>query len=331
MWSFPRRGHRMLHDAGEPVTSSLPGTLLVSARHAGFFSNVNCVLNHLRYSLGRGGTAAIAVDWRASADGSQFPYGRPTDGNLWERFFEPLPFTDADAAAVVGRTNNFARQSMSGRRAYAMYKFDRIWRRAYHRLFQRYITVRPALRARADAIHDQEMAGHYSVGVHCRHPDHDTECLHRMPSLARLIASARALLPSDRSWVVVLATDYELAVTAFREAFGERLVVQPGVMRATDAKDEQIHHREGAPSIELGEQALIDALLLARCDALVHVTSNLATAVGYMNPRSRMAYCETELQALSGYLWSLYQYTPLPDLRGRLVRARRARERQATQ
>jgi hypothetical protein len=37
---------------------------------------------------------------------------------------------------------------------------------------------------------------------------------------------------------------------------------------------------------------LIDALLLARCEAMVHAVSNLATAVGYMNPRLRMVYCE---------------------------------------
>ena len=45
------------------------------------------------------------------------------------------------------------------------------------------------------------------------------------------------------------------------------------------------------PCTALGEQALIDALLLARCDVLLHTTSNLATAVGDMN-RLRMIYCE---------------------------------------
>ena len=76
----------------------------------------------------------------------------------------------------------------------------------------------------------------------------------------------------------------------------------------------------GAPSVALAEQALVDTLLLARCDAFVHVTSNLATAVGYMNPHSRMVYCETRLQALAGYLWSLHQSMPLIAWRGRLLR-----------
>src|SRR5262249_19179692 len=144
---------------------------------------------------------------------------------------------------------------------------------------QRYIRIIPAIQARADTIHDTAMAGHFRVGVHCRHPDHDAECLHRMPSIDRFIAATRALLPSDRSWVVFLASDYEPAVAAFRAAFGERLVVQPGVRRTLAAGDGQMHHSNAEPGVELGEQALIDALLLARCDAFVHVTSNLATAV----------------------------------------------------
>lgn len=306
-----------------------PRTLLLRANNSGFFSNLNCVLSHLRFSLGRHGIAAIIVDWRGGADRSNFPYGTPADGNLWPNFFEPLAFERAPGDLI--ETSLFAHRAMTARPAYAMYKLNPTWRQAYGRLFRRHIHVNPKIQARAEAIHDAAMAGHYRVGVHCRHPLHDSECLHRTPSLHRYIAAVRALLPADRSWVVFLAADYEPAVAAFRWAFGDRLVIQPGVRRARTADDEQIHHGNPDPAIELGEQVLIDALLLARCDAFVHVTSNLATAVGYMNPESRMVYCETKLQALAGYLWSLYQMTPLARIRGRLVRHLRTRRWQAAQ
>jgi len=312
------------------MTLPLQKTLLLRANDAGFFSNLNCVLSHLRYSLGRRGIAAIIVEWRASPYLSHFPYGRRSDGNLWLHFFEVLAFDRRPSQ--MEETRRFARTSMTARRAYAMYKFDFTWRQVYGHLYQRYIRVKPEIQARADAVHQTAMAGHYRVGVHCRHPRHDTECLHRSPSLARYVATVRALLPANGSWVVFLASDYEPAVGAFRSAFGERLVMQPGVRRALTAGDEQMHHGNSTPGVELGEQVLIDALLLARCDAFVHVTSNLATAVGYMNPKSRMVYCETKFQALQGYLWSLYQFTPLARIRGRLVQhARLRRERQSTQ
>jgi hypothetical protein len=301
-----------------------PRTLLLGAQNAGFFSNLNSVLNHLRYSLGRNGIEALLVDWRANpTERNEFSYGRAEDGNLWLRFFEPPAFEHHPPPLSV--TRFYANGAMTSRRAYAMYKFGWRWRRIYNRLFRRYIAVRPALLARAEAIHARNMAGHYRIGVHCRHPKHDSECLHRSPSLARYIAMTRSLLPSGHSWVVFLASDYEPAVAAFRAVFGERLVMQEGVRRASAPNAAQRHHIDPDPAIASGEQVLIDALLLARCDAVVHVTSNLATAVGYMNPDSRMVYCETRLQALIGYLWSLYQYTPLAVWRGRLVRAVAAR------
>ena len=309
---------------GSMMSAPVPTTLLLGARNAGFFSNLNAVLNHLRYSLGRNGIEAIFVDWRANpVECSHFSYGRPEDGNLWLRFFAPLAFERHPPASSA--THLFANTAMTGRRAYAMYKFDWRWRRIYNRLFRRYIAVRPAILARAEAIHARHMAGHYRIGVHCRHPDHDSECLHRSPSLARYVAMTRSLLPAGRSGIVFLASDYEPAVAAFRAAFGERLVMQHGIKRASGSEAEQMHHIDPDPAIASGEQVLLDALLLARCDAVIHVTSNLATAVGYMNPDIRMVYCETRLQALMGYLWSLYQYTPLATLRGRVVRASAAR------
>ena len=300
-----------------------PRTLLLGARNGGFFSNFNCVMNHLHDSLGHKGIEALLIDWRASASRNEFSYGRVEDGNLWLQFFEPLAF--AHHPPPIGQTSYFANMAMTDRYAYAMYKLDLTWRRRYSRLFRRYITVKPALLARAEAIFARSMAADYRVGVHCRNPRHDSECLHPSPTLERYIAMTRSLLPAGRSSVVFLASDYEPAVDAFRAAFGDRLIVQEGVKRASATERDQLHHINPDPAVASGEQVLIDALLLARCDVLIHVTSNLATAVGYMNPDIRMVYCETRRQALIGYLWSLYKRTPLAALRARLARASAAR------
>src|SRR5262249_4434363 len=250
---------------------------------------------------------------------TEFAYGRAGDGNLWLHFFKPLPF--AHVPRNERAAHRFARLSMTGPRAYAMYKLDRTWRRIYNELFRRYIAVQPAILARAQAIHGTRMAGHYCLGAHYRHPGHAIECLFKMPTPEQYIELARALLPANRSWKVVLASDYEPAIAAFRTAFGDRLVVQPGVTRASSAAEKQTHHGNDNPAIALGEEVLIDGLLLARCDALIHVTSNLATAVRYMNPGLRMIYCETRMQAAWGFLWSLFDRTELRTVFGALLTA----------
>jgi hypothetical protein len=277
-------------------------TLIIRPWNSGFFSNFNLVVNNLYWRLGRDGIRAAIVDWRATADTPEFSYGSEEDENLWPRFFEPLTFEYFPAARR--ETNFYASLNITAFFAYAAYKLGWRWRRVYNRLYRRYIRIRPSILERADRIYSSAMASRYCVGVHYRHPAHDCECLYPIPPPEVFIERARRMLPKTRPWAVFLATDLGPVVEAFRIAFGEALVVQPGVGRASSASEEEVH-RQGAPGLELGEQVLIDCLLLARCDAMLHVTSNIATAAGYINPRLKMVYCETPTQAIYGYLWSL--------------------------
>ncbi len=289
---------RMLTARAEPDQF----TLIIRNRNSGFFSNLNLVLNNLYWRLGRDGIGAAIVDWRATADVPQFSYGSEKHENLWLRFFEPLPFEYFPPARR--ETNFYASSNITSNFAYATYKLNRRWRRIYHRLYRRYVRIRPSVREGADRIYQSGMAARYCVGVHYRHPAHDSECLYPIPSPEVFIERARRMLPKRRLGAVFLATDLEPVVDAFRSVFGESLILQPGVRRARSASEKEVH-RQGAPGLELGEQVLIDCLLLAKCDAMLHVASNIATAAGYLNPRLKMVYCETPAQAIYGYWWSL--------------------------
>jgi hypothetical protein len=150
-------------------------TLIIRNRNSGFFSNLNLVLNNLYWRLGRDGVRAAIVDWRATADTPQFSYGGEEQENLWLWFFEPLPFEYFPAAR---RDSNFyASMNITSNFAYAAYKLNRRWRRGYNRLYRRYIRVRPSVREGVDRIYRSTMAARYCVGVHYRHPAHDSECL----------------------------------------------------------------------------------------------------------------------------------------------------------
>jgi hypothetical protein len=280
-------------------------TLVIRSWNGGFFSNFNGVLNNLHYRFGREGIEAAVVDWRIDAEQKHFAYGAPDDGNIWLRFFEPLPFESFPPDEIEVRT--YADFGMTGRNAYGMYKLDRSWRRDYHSLYRRFIRVKPAILDRVDALDRARMSGRYCVGVHYRNPAHAGECPDPIPAAEAFITRCRRLLPKDRPWSVILATDVEPAVAPFQRAFGDALVLQSGVMRAPTLASGQLHHGHQAPSTLLGEQVLIDCLLLARCDVLLHVTSNLATAVGYINPQLRMNYSETPMQAAANHIDLLLQ------------------------
>jgi hypothetical protein len=234
----------------------------------------------------------------------QFAYGTVADGNTWLHFFERLDFPAMPPTRV--ETCEYATSRacrISAMDAYATYKVDANWRRDYHRLFTRFIRVRPFITERVEALHRARMKGRFCVGVHYRNPLHASELLRPMPPPEAFIAQVRKLLPFWRRSVIVLASDFEPAVTAFRAAFGDRLVLQPAVARASALTD-QMHHGVAPPDLALGEQVLVDCLLLARCHVLLHVTSNVATAAGYINPALEMVYCETPEEALDGLRWA---------------------------
>jgi hypothetical protein len=283
-------------------------TLVVTAWNGGFFSHVNRVVNHLHHSLGHKGCAAVRVDWRAGDHIPLFVYGTRTDGELWRHFFEPLAFPNSpDDERATWR---YADLSMTGLHAYDMYKRGSRWRTQYGRAFAEHVHVREGLRHRAHDLWKDCGVSVRSIGVHYRHPDHGHECPRPIPPIEAFIDRTRSLLGGDSRASVILATDVHDAVDSFRAAFGDRLLVQPGVARIH--AHERQHSPNKPPSIALGEQAMIDALLLARCDVLLHTVSNLATAVGYMNPKLRMVYCEPRLIGASA------------TLRARLTPVRRA-------
>ena len=104
--------------------------------------------------------------------------------------------------------------------------------------------------------------------------------------------SARSAAAAARRVVVFVAADSDEAVDHIRSRLaaaysslggsaGRR--VQLTVVSAQDvvrrrALDDAvaIHHAGGAEGVELGRQVLVDALLLSRCDHLVHTQSNVA-------------------------------------------------------
>ncbi|HWB61081.1 MAG TPA: hypothetical protein VG733_16490 [Chthoniobacteraceae bacterium] len=270
----------------------------------GFFANFKRVMSHLVHSLHRDGVRAVRAEWGVSdmpapgpAEGSNFPYGTPADGNLWNHFFEPIPLASKPGWPEV-ETTALGHARISGMHVHFLYKSDEAWRRKYHAAYRKYIRLRPHIEAKVQEFHARHMAGRRVIGVHVRNLAHQIEYINGkgvgFETYASRIQAEIAGCKSD--WAIFLATDVEEAVARFRKEFGDRVLVQPGVSRLLEKQTgdnrQQFHHQNPNPGLKLGEEVLIDCLLLSKCDALIHTVSNLATTAGYMNPRMKMIYCE---------------------------------------
>lgn len=272
----------------------MAATLLIWTMDAGFFANFVWVLNNLHSGMAAMGASAARVEWIREPHYSDFSYGAVGE-NAWDLYFEPLDFPDAPAETVRAH-HLYMTRPLSGQWTYERYRFDRTWRQSFNDIYRRYIRVRPRILEKVERLRSELFAGHRVVGVHARNPGHSVENMFPIPPAPYWIARTRALLDDYPGARVFLASDYAPTVSAFREAFGDRLIVQADVDRA-EGTARQVHQHHAAPGVALGEQVLVDCLLLASCDAMLHVTSNVATSAGLINPTMRMVYCESPLRA----------------------------------
>ena len=271
----------------------VPRVILVRPHEGGFFSNFNKVISLLHSEIGRDGVTGVRVDWTLQKPIRHFPYGTPADGNVWDRLFSPVA-AEGEVKETVTQYPTSGCHLWSGRRAYDLYRRQG-WRGTYNDTFRRFILPRPDLLQRVEQA--LENAQGLRIGVHYRHPGHDHEMPRPIASVEYFIKRVRRLARGHGTWSVVLATDVKRVAEAFREAFADRLIMQPDTVRS--AGSFQSHEIKRSGSVALAEDVLVDAMMLARCDVFLHVTSNIATAVGYMNPRLRMVYCEPLSDRLS--------------------------------
>lgn len=259
-----------------------------------------------------------------------FCYGQPEDGNIWLKVFEPL-YDDVPVAhyhddellyqgsqPLVRMHNADKEPLLTGVRAADLYRrpdFAR-WRRWYNYHFKKRVRVTSAVANEVDAFYQANLAGHYCISAQVRHPSHGLEQRNgRMPQFDGIIAQIRAMASARSAqigsdWKVFLATDQQRAVTYFQEQLGDRVVARGTVDRTTDQQDStydrlppqwnqqghQAHQLVAADrslwSHHQAEDVLVDALLLAKCNVLFHSTSNIATAVSFMEPNLEMVFCE---------------------------------------
>lgn len=261
---------------------------------------------------------------------TSFCYGSPADGNIYLKLFEPLPYEqvrveqyDDDDWLTAGSVyrddyNEKLEPNLTYIHAYKLYRDADFpaWRERYHSVVAKYVKLQPRIADEIDAVAREYLDGHFVIGAHVRHPSHAIEQPGgRVPTvdlfkehIDQQIRIAEASQPKPVR--IFLATDQSSVVEYFRGCYGDRLVWIDATRTTAEQEkyfeslpDEekmtegfQIQHIMAADksknSIRMAEDVIKDTWLLARCDVFVHITSNIATAVAFLNPRSKMVYCE---------------------------------------
>lgn len=235
-------------------------------------------------------------------DGATTPafYDPAKGSNVWEYYFEPvasLTSAQAQRAEQAGRTTvnmsleefGFLHHSDPGRIA-TFWSYDRpsdpaAWMKKKRELGRRYVKsylrVKPQFHQIVDSFWNSRLAGRPVLGVHIRGSDFN---------YADTIAPSRYFALLDRylerlEWSdarIFLATDQSQFVDQFRQRYPDRLVSRE-CFRA-EGEIVPIVIPTDYNNYMKGEEVLVDALLLSRCQHLIKGPAALGEYALWFNP-----------------------------------------------
>ncbi|HVR28545.1 MAG TPA: hypothetical protein VMS86_03335, partial [Thermoanaerobaculia bacterium] len=210
--------------------------------------------------------------------------------NVWEYFFEPV--MELSSAGLLERcaAEGWALHRFSFKEILAHHLHDEgriatFWsyqepadpaawmaekRKLGREYVAKYVRVKPALAAKADAFFQRHLAGCYAIGAHVRGTDFayadPVEPERYAEAIREHVARAGAA-----SYKVFLATDQEQFVELFGRELGDLLVVSD-CLRSRSAVAPFNLTTERSP-YRLGEEVLLDVLALSKCRYLVKGSS----------------------------------------------------------
>ncbi|MGB8468142.1 MAG: nodulation protein NodZ [Candidatus Babeliales bacterium] len=254
------------------VCESVQKKHVIGTRGAGFFSNFLAVLNHIAWCERHDKIPVVYWDRESSYYN---PNKYPGIKNVWEYYFEPvasLHYTDGDRihrryGAPDGTT------VITGKGDFTAHFLPEV-RQEMFQLIQKYIHIKQRILAKVDSFYEAHMQGRPTVGVHIRRTDNYV-------SIHVALEEYLKRIQEFPLYQVLVCTDDMYALEYMKDALGDR-VIYCDVQRSHNNKP--LHHRSKYAKGLLGEEVLMEVLLLARCDSFIHAISNVVCGVLYFNP-----------------------------------------------
>ena len=239
----------------------------------GLFGSFNQVLALVKL-YDQGYYRGIEVDF-----GKQGLYYDPKHGdNWWNYYCEPISIGEKIEVREVAGDVPFAR------RREAEWYTDR---QEGHALIQKYIQFKPHILQKVETFERMHFQGHVVIGVHFRGTDKlekEASFITHSEVFRQVQELVRPLILKRIQYKVFLATDEQKMVDFMKSVFSTHLCYQSNALRAKKG-DLPPHFNQAYDRYLCGEEAVVDCLLLSKCDLLVRTSSNLSLWSMYLNPQ----------------------------------------------
>lgn len=216
----------------------------------------------------KGDIAGVQIDFE---DGGLY-YDEGKGRNWWSYYFQPVEFIEEGSVLRKAIHRNISRFHKAA--------FRKMSRERGHELIQKYVHLKPEIAQKLDLYVQEHFKDFYVIGVHFRGTDKKRETKRAsFDAVFKEIRLALAKLGTDR-YKLFVATDEQLFLDAISEEFKDK-VLYTEAQRSTDGKPVHFANKN---QYEIGEQALLDCLLLSKTQFLVRTVSNLSFCSLYFNP-----------------------------------------------
>ena len=259
--------------SNEPIEKHVIGCL-----SAGFFSSFFGVLNNLNWCLNNNKTPVVFWDHQSLYYN---PAGYNESLNVWEYYFEPVSSLRSDPQDTLYRDYDAPDgfRMIQHQNNPSNIPDHNLRKRIHRELIVPFIKIKKSVQNKVDEFFNQNMKAKNTIGIHLRGTD-KSKVIDQVSVIEILNEANKHATPDCQFFV---ATD-ENALLESAKSILRADVIYYDVHRATN-KD-PIHHCNHNPQIRplLGQEVLIEVLLLAQCNKFIHTTSNVSTAVLLFNP-----------------------------------------------
>jgi len=274
-------------------------TIIESRPWAGFFSNFLHTLQHL-YRCEKNGRIPI-VYWK----GGCYSKKDHSNDNIWEYYFKPIsedclnPEHDHD----IYRTSRYRKDGLPEEPQYC-WDYTRMppsvglnnpsaeGRIHVNRIIRSHIFIKDSVIDKVNTFFYKHMTDTKILSVHLRATKEDVQVQGIKP-FSRFCRRIQKYINHYDKCKVFVATDCSKTLDKLRQKFGCRIIFYDSI-RSTNTHP--VHYGcypEGqwqSAGPKAGEDALIDCLLLAKGDLMLHGFSNLSACAAYFNPKMSLKF-----------------------------------------
>lgn len=246
------------------ATAALP-VLRVPSRDCGMFSLFFSVVDGL-YQFETGRIDSVVVDFEDHGLYYDSRHGK----NWWEYYCEPI------------HTNKEDRSLFKDKKARYWGQDSYFPRMVAYQIANKYMKPKAHIQAKIDAFCDKNFSNKYVIGLHYRGTDKSSEAprVAYEDAATQINAMLEVNLPIEHTKIFI-ATDEAAFLEYAIENWGDAVCYNDST-RSTG--NNAVHTDANRDAYKVGEDAILDMLILSRCNVLVRCRSNLSLWSGFYSP-----------------------------------------------